>query len=80
LEQLLTEIDKANKRYVALDADLPQSGPGLLEDSFAHLALDEGPAVAFERWADTVETITIDKTARYWGGCKQRLVAMKHSP
>lgn len=56
------EIDKTNRRFVALDADPPQPEPDLLEEGFANLALNQKPAVALERWKDAVETITIDRT------------------
>jgi len=80
LETTAYEIDKANKRYVALDAGSPQPGPDLLEEGFANLALNQKPAVALERWKDAVETITIDRTDTILRRCKKRLVAMKHSP
>lgn len=54
------KIDKASKRYVAIDADLPQLRPDLLEED--NLPSEENPAVALETFEDAVETITIDKT------------------
>ena len=43
------EIDKANSRYIALDAAPPQPGPDILHEDFANLAPDQRPAVALQK-------------------------------
>lgn len=60
LETTAYKIDKASKRYVAIDADPPRPRPDLLEEG--NLPPEENPAVALETFQDAVETITIDKT------------------
>lgn len=59
LETTAYKIDKGCKRYVAIDADMPQSRPDLLKEAYLP---QENPAVALETFEDAVETITIDKT------------------
>lgn len=60
LETTAYKIDKASKRYVAIDADPPQPRPDLLEEG--NLPPEENLAEAVETFEDAVETITIDKT------------------
>lgn len=60
LETTAYKIDKASKRYVAIDANSPQPMPDLLVEG--SLPPRENPAVALETFEDAVETIVIDKT------------------
>ncbi len=64
IERTAYEIDKANKRHVALGADPPQTGSGMLKERPHNLrvAFKEKPAVILETWESAVEEITVDST------------------
>ncbi len=54
------EIDKGNKRYVALGASPPQSEEDLLTESLSGLQLNRKPTINLSKWEDAQEIITID--------------------
>ena len=59
-ESTTYEIDKVNKRYVALGASPPQAEPDLLAGAFAGLKLDQNSTITLPKWEDAEETIIID--------------------
>lgn len=59
-ESTTYEIDKVNKRYVALGASPPQAEPDLLAGAFAGLKLDQKSTITLAKWEDAEETIMID--------------------
>ena len=54
------EIDKVNKRYVALGASPPQPEQDLLAGAFAGMKLDSKAAIMLPSWKDATETVIID--------------------
>ncbi|KAI4285965.1 MAG: hypothetical protein L6R38_000258 [Xanthoria sp. 2 TBL-2021] len=54
------EIDKENKRYVALGASPPSPEKNLLTETLAALKIDRKPTVMLPKWEATKETITTD--------------------
>ena len=59
-ESTAYEIDKVNKRYVALCASPPQAKQDLLLGALAGLELDQKSTVTLSKWEDAQETIVIN--------------------
>ena len=59
-ESTAYEIDKVNKRYVALFASPPQAEQDLLVGALAGLEVDQKSTITLSKWEDAQETIVID--------------------
>ena len=59
-ESTAYEIDKINKRYVALDACPPQAEQDLLAGNLDGLNLNSEPTATLPKWEEAEETIILD--------------------
>ena len=74
-ESTAYEIDKANKRYVALGASPQQAEQDLLVGAVAGLEIDQDPKNTLPKWEDAQETFMVDdndmafrRLRNYFGG------------
>ena len=56
------EIDKANKRYVALGASPPPAEQDSLDGALAALKIERRSANTLSKWEDATQTVTIDNS------------------